>query len=162
MAQYYTLLQGTSDLSDQKKILLLWFKHAQLLQLMDLTADAKEGYHDYASRESRIDSRRSKLLPRLLETITTDAYLYEEIATLADNYAPALESLINVVGAVRDLSAPDPDPAIPEPQAARHIFQSIVIELRGLCSEFRHSTSHMPQRLEPHLEFLGMRRNIED
>lgn len=148
--QYHAILKKTAVASDRKKILLLWFKHAQLLHMMGLTEDAKAQY--YAPGGS--NWRRSKLLPQVLESVTHDAYMYKEFAALADSYATDLESLVDVVGAVPGLCSSDPTHTT--------LLQHLVAELRGLCSEFRRSTAHMPNILEHHLKFLAMRRNIEE
>lgn len=150
MSQYHTLLQKTASTPHRKKILILWLKHVQLLQMMDLTEEARERY--YSPRESKIDPRKSRLLPHLLKAITTDAYIYKEIATAAENYASDLESLIGVLDAVPELNA----------SASTNTFLPLARELRGLCSELRRSTADMPKTLEHHLKFLEMRRNIEE
>lgn len=149
VSQYHAILKKTADPSNRKMILLLWFKHAQLLHMMGLTEEAKEQY--YSPSESKM--RRSKLLPQVLESITTDAYMYKEFAMLADNYATDLESLVDVVGTVPGLRPSEP---------THTLLQPLVAELRGLCSEFRRSTTDMPETLEHHLRFLEMRRNMEE
>jgi hypothetical protein len=102
--------------------------------------------------QTRIDARKSELLPSLMDEVITEASLFREIEALTEDFASALESLLEVIKIYHE------DATTPEP----HEFRVIGADLRGLVSDLRRKAKEVPDTLAHHLKFLELRRNVQE
>lgn len=146
---YEPLLWEVKTCNRRKQVLLLWVNHAQLFETLNQFESVR--YMFQSLRELRVGSRRSKLLPQLLDEFATDANTFKELEVIAGDFISALESLLGTIKA-----------GFKNETGAAQEFNAIAADIRGLSSDLRRKAGEMPRLLDHHLKFLEVRRNMQE
>ncbi|KAI3393819.1 hypothetical protein diail_3595 [Diaporthe ilicicola] len=104
--------------------------------------------------QTRIDARKSELLPRLVKEVITEASLFREIEVLTRDFTSTLESLLQVIDIYYEDEAKATD--------GLRELKAIEADLRGLITDLRCKASEVPDHLAHHLKYLELRRNVEE
>lgn len=135
-------------------MLLLWFSHVRILEMLDFMQDVKSAYRRL--RGSWVDSRTSKLLPDLLDKVIEDSHFFKELSSIADKFSLEIESLVNSTSAAVDLGTSG------NSENTAQSVRSLAEEIRGLSSQLRQEAHEIPDFLEHTLRFLELRRNLQE
>jgi hypothetical protein len=101
-------------------------------------------------RESMMDPRYSILRPSIMKEITADAYIYEEFQNIALDITDPVANLITILGS-----------AFPDANQCQE-FRAFAAELRCQCTDIMKTASRFSSRLDLHLKFLEVSRNVHE
>jgi hypothetical protein len=97
-----------------------------------------------------MDPRYSILRPSILKEITADAYIYEEFHNIALDLTDPVAGLIAVLGSTFSDSNEGKE------------FRVFATELHCQCTEITKTTSRFSSRLDHHLKYLDVSRNMHE
>ncbi|KAG4413634.1 hypothetical protein IFR04_013212 [Cadophora malorum] len=101
-------------------------------------------------RESMMDPRYSLLRPSILKEITADAYIYAEFQNIALDITDPVANLTTILGSV-----------FPDANQCQG-FRAFAAELRCQSTDIMKTASRFSSRLDLHLKFLEVSRNVHE
>lgn len=150
---YASLTNGNSQVL-QKKLLFLWFHHAHLLELSSLIEEMRNKY--IKDRQGLFNSRTSSLEMSLMEEMTYDMGIYQDLESSVKNLKILIESLSASIEATfhRQEKNDGRDYSMDE-------FQELIADISGTCMDALSKTTDVSSSMEHQLKFLDLRRELK-
>lgn len=145
---YKRIARSLTSLESLKQFFLLRYYSAILNHYSLFLGAVRREY--VLKRESLMDPRYSILRPSILKEITADAYIYEEFHNIASDLTDPVTGLIAVLVSV-----------FPDTNQCQE-FRAFTAELHYQCTDIMKTASRFSSRLDHHLKFLDVSRNMHE
>ncbi|KAF7537975.1 hypothetical protein G7054_g3288 [Neopestalotiopsis clavispora] len=150
---YAPLTYGGSQIL-QKKLLVLWYHHAHLVELSEFIRVMRSLY--FRGRQRLFDSRNSSLAKDLMEEMTYDIGFYQELESSIKNLTLLIESLSSSIEATFNRQEKNDGQEYLVDQ-----FKELMADIRGVCADTLNKTTDMSASMDNQMKLLELRREIE-